>query len=263
MRWFAYGVLLSSLAWPLHAHAAGGCRVESGMQRVPLVELYTAEGCSDCPPADKWLSGLAVEQAPDGAIPLAMHVDYWDAEGWPDRFADAAYTKRQDFRLHLARKKVRYTPQVMIGEQTGVDWRDPRKIRHTLSKAREAVAPVALTLEAVPADGKLQVRVGATPAAETSAGKPDLLWLAMYQDDLTSEIAEGENKGRTLHHDRVARALHGPWGLSGAPVNGTVDLPLPAGKADLQGLGLVLFAESSATGDGLQALELVLDTCRN
>lgn len=240
---------------------AGGCNATSAGNVVPLVELYTAEGCSDCPPADAWLGKLAADGDPGQVVPLALHVDYWNELGWLDPFADKAYTQRQNFRIKLAKKKTRFTPQVMVGRETGVDWRDASEVRRVLSRVRKQAAEVDLALEARRNGNDLAVSVKAVPRAgrETSE-TPDLLWLALYQDGLVSKISDGENKGRTLHHDRVARTLQGPWGLGQAPVDGKVELKLPAGAA-LDKLGLVLFAESSADGAGLQALELPLAAC--
>lgn len=259
MKRLSLGALLSCLvaapAW------SADCSASSPAHVVPLIELYTAEGCSDCPPADAWLATMAKDRSGDQAIPLALHVDYWNELGWLDPFSDEAYTQRQDFRLKLAKKKVRYTPQVMVGEETGVDWRDPGEVRRVLSRVRRQAAGVSLGLDAERDGDTLDVAISAVPQQGRETGKtPDLLWLALYQDGLVSEISDGENKGRTLRHDRVARMLQGPWGLGQAPVDGKVKLSLPTGIA-LDKLGLVLFAESSADGAGLQALELPLASC--
>ena len=261
MNHLLFGLLLGFLATPA-AVAAESCSATSPENVVPLVELYTAEGCSDCPPADKWLSRLAAERAPAGAIPLALHVDYWNEAGWPDRFSDAAYTKRQDFRLHLAKKKVRYTPQVMVGAETGVNWREESAINRIIARAAKTQANVSLSLRVQPSDGKLKIAVQAVPKQGLEVGPtPNLLWLAMYENGLVSQISEGENKGRTLHHDRVTRLLQGPWGLGKSTVDGNIEIPTPPGVFEPGRYGLVVFAESSATGAGLQSVELPLASC--
>jgi len=259
MKRLSLGALLSCLvaapAW------SADCSASSPAHVVPLIELYTAEGCSDCPPADAWLATMAKDRKGEQAIPLALHVDYWNDLGWLDPFSDKAYTQRQDFRVKLAKKKVRYTPQVMVGKETGVDWRDSGEVRRVLSRVRKQAAGVSLGLDVERNGDTLDVAISAVPQVGRETGKtPDLLWLALYQDGLVSDISDGENKGRTLHHDRVARTLQGPWGLDQAPVDGKLELRLPAGAA-LDKLGLVLFAESSTTGAGLQALELPLASC--
>lgn len=251
-------ILLTAMPAVVNAES---CRVKSEPHIVPLIELYTAEGCSDCPPADAWLSRLAAQTDASQASMLALHVDYWDEHGWPDRFANAAYSQRQNFRVKLAKKKVIYTPHVMIGAETTVKWNDQAETSRLLSRARSKQAQVELAMGVGKAKDSLQVSVRALPQAKDPAGPtPNLMWLALYQDDLTSSIREGENKGRTLHHDRVTRVLKGPWAIDTQPVAGEVSIPLEAGT-DLAKYGLVLFAESSTTGAGLQSLSLPLKSC--
>jgi hypothetical protein len=121
---------------------------------------------------------------------------------------------------------------------------------------------VSLSLRAQPVNDKLKVAVQAVPQTGLEVGEsPNLLWLAMYENGLVSEISEGENKGRTLHHDRVTRVLQGPWGLNTKTVDGNVEIPLPAGAVESGRYGLIVFAESSTTGAGLQSLELPLSGC--
>jgi hypothetical protein len=237
------------------------CTATSGPNVLPLVELYTAEGCNDCPPADRWLSTFSKETEPTKATMLAFHVDYWDDAGWPDRFADHAYSQRQDLRITLAHKRVTYTPQVMIGRDVMVKWSNASRLQSTLEQMRLRPAPVALTMQLDRKAGALNVEVnvsrvqGAGEAAESA-----LVWLALYQDGLTSQVSGGENKGLTLQHDRVVRALAGPWRMDAKPLAEEVKLQLPA-QADAGKMGLVLFAESGKTGDGLQALSLPLTAC--
>lgn len=242
---FVLGVAVAAPA------GAADCVARSGPQQLPLVELYTAEGCSDCPPADRWLSELARSSAKAAA--LAFHVDYWDDAGWPDRFGDRRNSQRQDLRITLAGKRVTYTPQVMVGRDIHVKWRDPAQVRRLLDEAGARTAPVSLALRVEPdAGGGLAAGVEAT----RDAGQPPaLVWLALYQDALVSQVEEGENKGRTLHHDRVVRALAGPWRMASQALSerAVVKLPADAREADM---GWVLFAESAQSGEGLQALEL-------
>lgn len=245
------------VALPVHAE----CTAKSGTQVVPLVELYTAEGCSDCPPADAWLSRLAHQTGPGEATMLALHVDYWDDIGWVDPFADAAHGRRQDFRVRQAKKKVIYTPHVMVGAETNVKWGTKTEVARTLARAGSRAAPVDLAMDVTRTSGGLRVAIDASSRrTATSPEAPDMLWLALYQDGLVSQILQGENEGRTLQHDRVVRALKGPWGITAQPVSGLVELTLEP-DVDLKRYGLVLFAESSANGEGLQSLGLPLQSC--
>jgi hypothetical protein len=251
-------LLLAIMASPC---AAGSCKAQSGPNVLPLVELYTAEGCNDCPPADRWLSALSQRTEPTQAAMLAFHVDYWDAIGWPDRFAEAAYGQRQDLRITLAKKKVTYTPQVMIGKDVMVKWSNPSRLQSSLEQARSRTAPVELSMQLEREGSALRIDVSAhRAAASAGATEPALVWLALYQDGLTSKISAGENKGLTLNHDRVVRALAGPWRMDAKPLADEVRFQLPA-QAEIGKMGVVLFAESGRTGEGLQALALPLKAC--
>lgn len=243
------------------AQAAEACSAKSGANVLPLVELYTAEGCNDCPPADRWLSKFARETPPARAAMLAFHVDYWDAQGWPDRFGSALNTQRQELRVRLAGKQVTYTPQVMVGSNVMVKWNRAANVESALDAARARPAPLDLAMRIAGDDGNaLEVDVQAQSRPGGSAAGPTLVWLALYQDGLSTDVGAGENKGATLHHDHVVRALAGPWQMEGKPLSSQARIQLPAQAARGQ-LGLVLFAESGKTGEGLQALALPLSSC--
>src|SRR6476620_12021463 len=111
-------VLLAAGSLP--ATAAPLCTAQSGARTVPLVELYTSEGCSSCPPADRWFSGHMDDTRANW---LAFHVDYWDDIGWHDRFGDARFSQRQYARVHAVGERTVYTPQVMIGADIQAPWR--------------------------------------------------------------------------------------------------------------------------------------------
>ena len=256
-RQFVFSPIAAALFAVAAPAAADTCEATSGARVLPLVELYTAEGCSDCPPADRWLSELSRRLSPGDAAMLAFHVDYWDKEGWPDRFGDARHSQRQDLRITLAGKRVTYTPQVMVGKDVNAGWRNDGKFDALLRQARARTAPLSLSLRVARPAGALQVAVD---AKRQDAAAPTLVWLALYQDGLVSHIAEGENKGRTLHHDRVVRALAGPWRMEGAGLAEQARIPLPD-DAEPARMGLVLFAESAKSGEGLQAVALPLAQC--
>ncbi len=256
MRHAALAVALLVAGMP---SATQACDARSGASVLPLVELYTAEGCNDCPPADRWLSGFARGTPPTRAAALAFHVDYWDDQGWPDRFGTALNSQRQELRVRLAKQQVTYTPQVMVGSEVMVKWNRPASLESVLSKARARKAPLDLTLHVgAVADGELDVDVRAAPGAGDAG--PALVWLALYQDGLSTDVGAGENKGATLHHDHVVRALAGPWQAGAEPFATRARVRLPP-QARREDLGLVLFAESRASGEALQALALPLSAC--
>src|SRR5690606_5652487 len=142
-------------------------------------------------------------------------------------FADHAYSQRQDLRVTLAKQKVTYTPQVMIGSDVRVKWRDASRLRSALERTRARPATVALSLDVSRAGDALHVGVDASRASGDGA-EPLLVWLALYQDGLSSRIDAGENKGIVLDHDRVVRALAGPWRMDAASLSDEVQIRWPS-----------------------------------
>ncbi|MBW8852567.1 MAG: DUF1223 domain-containing protein [Xanthomonadales bacterium] len=230
--------------------ATPACGVRSADRIVPLVELYTSEGCSSCPPADRWLSARVADGA-DGANWLAFHVDYWDALGWRDRFASPRHTQRQRARVAAAGGSTVYTPQVMIGPRVQVTWRAAPMLRRAL-EAAGGPARAGLALRLLRAQGGDVLRLGAAPVAGAPAAE---VWLARSVDGRTSPVRAGENAGATLHHDRVVVDLWGPWRLDGAPVVRT--LALPAGAEG----DFTAFVQAD-DGRVLQSLRLAGAACR-
>jgi len=118
--WLAFAGFVLSIG----SHGAGAatldrCSAQSGATVPTVVELYTSEGCSSCPPADRWLSGL---KARDGVVALAFHVDYWDSLGWKDRFAQPQFTQRQNATQHTSGARFAYTPQVIVDGRDAPNW---------------------------------------------------------------------------------------------------------------------------------------------
>jgi hypothetical protein len=170
------------------------CRAESG-QRVPLVvELFTSEGCSSCPPADRWLSAL---RGRDDVIALGFHVTYWDRLGWPDRFASREFTARQyEHAQRLGRDNV-YTPQVLVD---GRDWRGWPKLP---GAAAPGPAPrLALAREGDAVLATVGAWAGAAAWGDRLAG-----YWAVSEDGHASRVRAGENAGETLRHDHVVRLV--------------------------------------------------------
>lgn len=241
------GLLIGGLALAAYgpARAAEGCAADSGTQVAPLVELYTSEGCSSCPPADRWFSR---RRADAGANWLSFHVDYWDHLGWKDRFASAAHTRRQQDRVSANGGSVVYTPQVMIGSEVNARWRKDEEFAHTLAGAR-GVARGGLALRLRAQGDGLELRLGAARAQGATGAAQ--VWLAQYVDGQVSKVDSGENAGATLRHDRVVRRLWGPWPLEDKPLARVLPLKPPAGD-----WGLVAFVEDHR-GRTWQSLHLV------
>ena len=247
IKLFIFAGILASAALP--AVAADSCAVRSGTEVVPLVELYTSEGCSSCPPADRWLSQ---KFAGGKANFLAFHVDYWDDIGWPDRFASPLYSQRQRQRVAGVGDETVYTPQVMVGDDVRTAWQSQSGFARVLHAARtDAGAGLALRLH--PQGDGLRVQLGA--ARSRDAATPAQVWLAQYVDGQATQVRAGENRGATLHHDRIVQHLWGPWRLEDAPLSRSQDLPRASGA-----WGLLAFVQD-ARGRTLQSLDLPAARC--
>lgn len=180
------------------AHAAT-CTASSGVTRTSLLELYTSEGCSSCPPADRWLSQLSPNS---GVVPLAFHVDYWDKLGWRDPFAQAAFSQRQ--RARNSGLGWVYTPQVMLD---GAGHRNWHRAGNLILKPMPAQANLNLTL--IQSHKSIDAQVDSRFNFSADDNKAQL-FLALYENRLSSKVVAGENARRTLDHDYVVRELVGP-----------------------------------------------------
>ena len=221
------------------------CEVKSGAQTAALVELYSSEGCSSCPPADRRLNALRKEAGTASLIvPLALHVTYWDQIGWTDPLAQAQFDARQAELLRHQPRHVAYTPQFFVGgtELRGWDTQLPAAIRRINATA----APVAIRLSAAPAPGgKLLLEADASAPDARTGGQ---LYVAISESGIVSTVLRGENRGATLHHDAAVRLWLGPVALAQgrARLRREVSLPASWRPENLQIVAFVQRADSSA-----------------
>lgn len=172
-----------------------------------LVELFTAEGCSSCPPADEVLSRLIREQPVSGAyvIALGLHVDYWDELGWKDPASLHLATERQDMYSRALRSEL-YTPQLVVNGRVQLLGSDAAAAQRAITEAvQHPRAQLTLAIDGEGASRTVRAQVAGVPP---EAAKEKLeAFVAVTEDGLTSEVTRGENHGRTLHHDAVVRML--------------------------------------------------------
>jgi len=196
--------------------------------RVPvLVELYTSEGCSSCPPADALLESLLHDQPVAGAeiIPVGLHVDYFNSLGWKDAFSSSAFTARQRSYSPIVGDDNLYTPQIVVDGRAPMDGTKGDAVRRAIeAAARRPHLPVSVAARIVSDQVRLTISV---PPAPAGAGKIQVI-AAITQDGLSSVVTRGENNGRTLHHAAVARTVQGLDAL-GAKTS-AVEKDLPLGK---------------------------------
>ena len=192
----------AAIVAPLDASATPACTAQSGANVPAVVELYTSEGCSSCPPAERWLTGL--KSRPD-VVTLAFHVDYWDSLGWKDRFAQPQFTQRQNATQHTSGARFAYTPQVIVDSRDAPNW---SSLGAAALQVR-APATVGLTLAHDGTGLALTVAPGAGAPAKLSG------YVAVVDDGLQTKVGAGENRGETLRQDGVVRELL-PWNVVGA-----------------------------------------------
>lgn len=247
------GFILPLFAAMLVAGPARGgeCRLDSLAHRVTVVELYTSEGCSSCPPADRWLSGLPGEGVlPDSAILLAYHVDYWNALGWPDRFSRPQYSERQRVLAARSGASFVYTPQVLVDGRDFRVGRSTRTLRARLAEINREPARAQISADVRRSPGELRIRGS---AGLTGAAAGAQVWIAVYESGLSTQVRAGENAGARLNHDFVVRELSGPFVPDATGRIGFDHRVKFAADWSLERVGVAVFAEDAATGEVLGA----------
>ena len=240
----AVALVLSALQ-PDFALAA--CIAESRPHRVPLLELYTSEGCDSCPPADRWVSELPGRGLDASrVVVLAFHVDYWDRLGWVDRFGQQRFSEQQRLLNSRNGARVVYTPQLVLN---GKDYR-----RGTVDAFGARLADINRV------EAKAAIRLVLNPAADqltvagTWSGRDAPYaqgWLALYENRLATDVAAGENRNKRLQHDFVVRDIAGPF------PSGTLAHVFPVdARWKRPHLGVAGFVQDARSGDVLQALAL-------
>lgn len=237
------------------ASAQAGCAKQSPAHAVALLELYTSEGCSSCPPADRWLSRIALDgPGPDRVVPLAFHVDYWDRLGWKDRFASPRYTERQYALARQAGNRAVYTPGVFLNFAEFRGWASTR-----FDEALRAVngnparADIRLELERLAAR---QLAIKADFRLKSGAPASAQAFAALYEQRLGTEVQAGENRGASLRHDYVVREWIGPIEIKGsAALRRTLALATDWKPGDL---GVAAFVQDAAGREVMQATALAL-----
>ena len=229
--------------------ALAACELASGARTAALVELYTSEGCSSCPPADRQLARLREALDPGAqAVPLALHVGYWDYIGWKDPYAQPSFAARQEWLVHANRQRTLYTPQFFV---SGAELRAARtSLREAVRRVNETPAAAEIRVSAAAAS-KETLRLSAQASAASRA--PLELYVALSESALVSKVVRGENAGVTLEHDHVARHWIGPVRFTGdgARVERDVRLPAAWNRSHLE---LAAFVQEPDTGRVLQAV---------
>lgn len=250
-------LLFAGAVFGLEAFAAHQGDPGGSTERTPvLLELFTSEGCSDCPPADILLESFDKKQPVNGAqlIVLSEHVDYWNHLGWKDPYSLHVFSERQESyatRFHVGDV---YTPQLVVDGRAQLVGSDERAARAAIRKAIERTK-VPVSVSGVSKEGSnvsLHVNVGASPVNSGA------VYVALADSDDVSQVSRGENAGRALTHVAVVRSLT-RVGESGRERAFSKDLVLPLGTADAKGLRVIGFVQDKDSGAVLGAAQTFLN----
>jgi hypothetical protein len=211
-----------------------------------VVELFTSEGCSSCPPADAFLGELA--QRPE-IVALAFHVDYWDYIGWKDPYAHAAFTQRQhEYATALGLHMV-YTPQMVVDGRADAVGSERGDVEAATGKAAAASKlAIAIAKDA----GGYRVAI---PAAAPPASGPATVWLAVFDSEQETPVKRGENGGRTLKEFNIVRE----WRRIGTWNGEAVTLPLDVAMGGAEHKGCAIIVQSGPVGPVLGAAVMKMD----
>jgi len=235
-------LLMSSIAAMATENAS--ITFESSAQRTALIELYTSEGCSSCPPAETWLSRLVDSpQLWRDFVPVAFHVDYWDYLGWRDPWGKEQFSARQRAYAASWRSRTVYTPEYVLNGQEWRDWARRDQVPKT--------SPAQIGVLRVTSINNDEWRISFTPTAVGKAGyEAHLVWLVSGE---SSDVKAGENHGRTLHHDFAALSFtEGLLSREGEAFEGSLHSSKPTKPASGR-LALAIWVTKAGELESIQA----------
>lgn len=206
-----------------------------------LLELYTSEGCSSCPPADELLGKIQNEYKDKNVYVLAYHVDYWDKQGWKDIFSNADFTKRQyDYAQFMGKEPI-YTPQVIINGKTDYIGSQETSLRNGIKLALSKPVSANLNLEASQNANLLSVNFNVEGTSKNSR-----LLLAVVQKEAKSNVRRGENANRVLSHYQIVRNLQSVDLNKTKKGTAAIHLPKNYNTQDFEIIGFVQDIKSGA-----------------
>jgi hypothetical protein len=248
-------VLACAIGALLFGHRTAFGETSAASEDTPVVlELFTSEGCSSCPPADELLSRIGAFTT--GVIPLAYHVDYWDSLGWLDPFSSSQWTMRQVEYVRAMQLSGSYTPQIVINGRWQCVGSDPNRLARAIATARAAPPPGVVTVRATPpAAGSHKLNISVSAHIVRTAGDKSLIVLvAIYENGLMAKIDGGENRGHRVRYDYTVRKITPAFELNPAAGSAlenelSVDLD-PSWKLDHLGVAAFIQDETSLAIDG-------------
>lgn len=169
-----------------------------------LIELFTSEGCSSCPPADEALEEIQKKYNDKNVLVLSYHVDYWNKLGWKDIFSDVSFTKRQEYYANIFRLNSIYTPQVVVNGEKEFLGSNKTKLISGIEEQLNERSDASIKLDVVQ---NTEGKIGVHYSTEGIDAKKEQAILVLIQKMATTEIKKGENEGRTLHHINIVRNI--------------------------------------------------------
>jgi hypothetical protein len=207
-----------------------------------VVELFTSEGCSSCPPADALVAKVQKESADKAVYILAFHVDYWNRLGWKDAFSSADYSARQQQYARWLKSSEVYTPQAIVNGAKEFVGSEENTLRNAIRSGLQSSAKTELTLSDVKSNNdkaSLQYHI------DGSTNNASLL-VALIEKNATTKVMAGENGGRTLSHVQIVRKLQSI--ALGNNAGGKASIALPAGFSP-EAWELIGFVQNTSTGE--------------
>jgi len=234
----AFVAVAAGLSAFIRPKASAG--INAGDNGFAVVELFTSEGCSSCPPADALVAKIEKESSGKPVYILAYHVDYWNRLGWKDQFSSADFSKRQgEYAKYLKLESV-YTPQIVVNGKTEFVGSEESRLRNAIRAGLQSNTGAKLALVVANADTK-QLRLKYTAEG---AGENPVLQVAVIEKAAVSKIGAGENNGRTLSHVQIVRKLQQ---VTLAGNNGVANISLPNGF-DAKNWEIIGFLQNRANG---------------
>ena len=224
----------------------------SSNNRVALLELYTSEGCSSCPPADKFMSRVKRANISDQQlIPLSFHVTYWDHIGWKDRFSHPQHDVRQRKLAKMNNSSAVYTPQFIMN---GKDFRSHGSFDNEIVRINSIAAEYQLELSASLNADAIDVVLDTRRSIDNN--DKAAAFIALYEHGLSSEVSDGENEGKQLRHDYVVRELKGPYLIKHD--QSVFKASFAHSDYKIENSGIVAFIQKPKSSEVLQAVRLEL-----
>ncbi|NOY67637.1 MAG: DUF1223 domain-containing protein [Gammaproteobacteria bacterium] len=235
---------------------AGEITAQSDNQTTPILELYTSEGCPNCPQAEKYLDKLNRKQAnKQSYIPMAFHVDYWDDERWRDPYSNAKYSQRQRTIVQRNQLNTIYTPQFVIH---GQDFPAYKNIPQAIDVVNN-IKPMAAIKATVSLKDNTSLETSISIKTDNSRVQwTSDIYIAITENNLSSSITGGDNKGLSLKHNNVVRQLTGPIRMQGKSKLDIKEKIMLDKSWKLDDLTLIVFVEDYVNGKLYQSLQIAL-----